>query len=89
MSPNPPETINHLVKNSPLKALARYVGVNKYHSKFDPKKPRDLKQIVTVLIKRGSRFLFRFLKYIVELVNHIIDSSIGFGKEHHRIYAIV
>lgn len=42
-----------------------------------------------VLIKRGSRFAFRFLDTILKSVGKVIDRHISSGREQHRIRAVV
>lgn len=89
LSLDPLDTINRLIAKSPLEALNCFATINPYYSEFDPAKPINLRQIVTVLIKRGSRFAFRFLDTILKPIGKIVNCHISSGREQHRIRGIV
>ncbi|CAM6111118.1 unnamed protein product [Calypogeia fissa] len=89
LSPTPDIDLAYLLDASPLHANETFASTNKYSPEFSPHNPVDFKQLVSVIIRRGSRFLYKFLDTILEPVGNIVHRQLESGLDQHCILALV
>lgn len=87
------DSIDMLISESPLRTLGKHAYVNRYFPKFDPLNPHSedniFCQLVTVLIKKGSPLIYKFLKDAIKLVGKLIDHHYAPRTEQHQITTLV
>ncbi|CAM6129090.1 unnamed protein product [Calypogeia fissa] len=88
-SPDPKQEIENLLVASPMEAINTFAAVNWYFPEFDPQNPSDFNQLVSIVIKKGSRFLFRFIETILKPVGKLIRSDIEPRLDNHSIFSLV
>lgn len=84
-----PTTVDLLVARSLICINEIYASIHQYSPTFDPKDPYsvnpEFKQLVAVVIKKGSKLLYKYIECIIEPISKLICPNCALGLQLHEI----